>query len=225
MSLKPTAILALFTLSFAPTAWAETDAIFDIKLGQKTLGAMAYASDPNSEILNTVLSQTPMGAFDGTFIAESKIDGDRRNFEAISDSSRKARIVLMSHTAGRAVETTVDPVSEMTPLSDPARVPEGIIDPVQAIGKLIAAPDCPDTIAIYDGRRAIALHPVEATVEGGTQICNMSYRVIAGPGHLSPLKISNAKMKLTYVFTETTRELARIEITSGIFKVALDRRH
>ncbi|MGB3247308.1 MAG: hypothetical protein WBB25_22465 [Sulfitobacter sp.] len=213
-------LVLVFTVCIGQMAVADT---FSVGLGKTKLGQLSYSNASGGASLRSTLDNTPLGVFNGTFSATSRNSDGVRTFDGLSKSSRKNRRVQVSVKEGRVVETLVEPVSEMTPLSDPTRVPEGTVDPVQGIGKLIHARTCPKGFTIYDGRRAIALIPTEKTTEGDTEICSIAYKVIAGPGHLSPLKISNAKMKLTYVTKGSTRTLARIDIASGIFKLALDR--
>ena len=212
-------LAAIFALFAGAVTQAET---FSVRLGKSTLGELSYSSSGGrNATLRSTLNNTPLGVFNGTFIGTSIKANGRRTFDGLSKSSRKSRRVQVSITSGRALETLVEPISEMTPLSDPTRVPPGVIDPVQVIGKLINAPGCPRKMTIYDGRRAIALSPTGMAIDGDTQICTIAYKVIAGPGHLSPLRISNAKMKLTYVTAGGTRTLTRIDLASGLFKLAL----
>ncbi len=57
-----------------------------------------------------------------------------------------------------------------------------------------------------------------------TLTCNMDYRVIAGPGHLSPLKVRKARMSLTYDLGDGEQRLTMISIKSGAFGITLNRR-
>ena len=216
---------ACLFLATSVTGTAEAQSVFDVSLGGKKLGTLSYGGSKSNETMNTTLSNTPLGVFNGTMNASSKAAGGTRTFKANTGAERKKRTVIVSHQAGRALETMVDPAAQITPLSDPARVPAGIVDPVQAIGKLVNAKDCPAKITIYDGRRAVALTPTKASIEEGMQTCQMSYRVVAGPPHLSPLNVSKAKMKLVYSTGDAPRQLVRLEVSHGIFKVKLQRQN
>lgn len=211
-------ILALLTGGFAAHAQS-----FDVKLGDSKLGALVLANTGRGTTLETVLTATPLNVFNGTFTALSTPASGGHRFESLSQSSRKTRTIKLRFAKDRAVETLVEPAAEITPLSDPGRVPVGVIDPVRAIAALLKAPACPGKLTFYDGRRAITLTPTQAETTGETETCAMAYRVVAGPGHLSPLKISKAKMTLTYVTTDGTRMLTRIGIGSGPFNLTLDR--
>lgn len=204
-------------------AAAQADTIFDVKLGRKVLGTLSYGVRGDVQNMNTTLSNTPLGVFNGAMDASSQAASGRQKFTSTSGAEGKARTVIVAHDAGRALETVVQPAQELTPLSDPSRVPAGIVDPVQAIGQMIHAQDCPKSITIYDGRRAVAIALTEAVIEEGSQICSMSYDVVAGPPHLSPLNVGRAKMKLVYDVSDT-RVLRLIDVRHGVFRVKLDRR-
>ncbi|KEJ88887.1 hypothetical protein [Sulfitobacter donghicola] len=188
---------------------------FDVSLGGKTLGTLSYSQNGGAKTLKSTLNNTPLGVFNGTFHGSSK----KGVFTGDSKSSRKQRRVEVSIAKNRAVSTKVTPQAELTELSDPALVVGQVTDPVQAIGSLINAGGCPDKLNLYDGRRVVHLEPTGDTVTGSARTCSMSYKVVQGPGHLSPLKISSAKMKLTY----DGSSLQKIEISSGLFKLRLDR--
>jgi hypothetical protein len=214
------ALLLCTALLCATAAQAQ---VFDVKLGPAKLGTLKLAQRGGTITLKTTLSSTPMNVFNGNFTADTKRAGGGHSFHSISRSSRKNREIKLRFDGARAVETLVEPSTEMTSLSDPTRVPAGVIDPVRAVAALLSAPDCPGKMALYDGRRAITLSPTGKTADGDTQTCAMSYKVVAGPGHLSPLKISKAKMQLVYVTTNGSRALARINLSSGPFKLTLNR--
>jgi len=221
MTLK-TFALAVSLACCATSAAAQT--VFDVKLGAKTLGTLSYATSGSSARMITTLNNTPLGVFNGTMDAVSKPDSGRRTFKAKTGAENKDRTVTVSHKAGRALETVVEPAVQMTPLSDPSKVPAGIVDPVQAFGQILAAPDCPARITLYDGRRAMTVSLVAAAVEDGLQTCKMSYRVIAGPPHLTPLNVAKAKMNLIYTANDKPRQLTRIELSHSVFRLKLLRR-
>jgi len=222
MILKSFCIGLAVCMASVSTAQAQT--VFDVKLAGAKLGTLTYAATGTTERMNTTLSNTPMGVFNGTMEAVSKLGGGVQRFTAKTGAERKSRTVVVTHKAGRVVETSVEPAIQITPLSNPARVPAGTIDPVQAIGKMVNAPDCPAKMTIYDGRRAVTLTPKEAAIKDGVQICKMSYRVVAGPPHLSPINVSKARMTLRYSASGAPRKLMQIDVSHGIFKVRLSRR-
>lgn len=210
-------------LSHSP-AQAET---FAVNLGKTTLGQLVYQTSGKIVSLRTTLANTPLGVFNGRFESTTAPvtlpDGATgTRFKAHSTSSRKARRVTVDFAKGAAVATTVSPAKEETNLSDPAKAPKGVTDPARAIGQLITAKGCPGRINIYDGRRVISLIPKSPEVQGDTLICAMAYKVTAGPGHLSPLKISKARMQLHYA-TQNGQRIQKITLGSGPFNLVLNR--
>lgn len=144
-------------------------------------------------------------------------------FTGESRSSRKQRTVIVEIANNHANSTVITPTDELTELSDIVRVPAGVTDPVRIFGALVGAGNCPDSMKMYDGRRVVTLTPDGHSNEGDTLTCNMYYRVNAGPGHLSPLGISSAKIILRYDTAGEQRSLQQMQISSGIFRVRLDR--
>ncbi|KIN73783.1 DUF3108 domain-containing protein [Sulfitobacter guttiformis] len=193
---------------------------FNVSMGGKTLGQLEFVEQGNTATLETTLDSTPMGVFNGTFTGTSNGTTATSRFVAESRSSRKQRSVTVEIAQGRATSTAVTPQEELTDLSDITRVPSGVMDPVRTIGALISAGSCPAAMQMYDGRRVVSLSPAARDMEGGTLTCTMDYRVIAGPGHLSPLGISSAKLLMRY---DPDGVLRQIQIVSGIFRVSLDR--
>ncbi len=209
-------LCALFWL--AAPAHAQN---FDVVLGNKTLGQMTF--DPRGSLRST-LDNTPLGVFNGTFQSTLQTSANgTETFTGVSQSSRKSRKVVVEFTQGRTTGINITPDKERTALSDITRVPAGVIDPVTAVGKLIHAKGCPAPLHIYEGRRVIALLPQAAQQNGTQLVCPVSYNVIAGPGHLSPLRISSAKMTLTYAVSGKRQTLRQIALTAGIFTVSLNR--
>jgi hypothetical protein len=201
---------------------AET---FDVSLGGKALGELSLTKNGRNRTLTSTLDSTPLGVFNGTFIGTSTGSLRSSTFVGESKSSRKQRIVTVEISKGKAVNTAITPVSEQTDQSDTAQVQSGVIDPVRAIGQLITAKGCPAAMLLYDGRRVIALKPSASEQSGAVLSCSMSYKVIAGPGHLSPLRISSAKMQLSYDVAGAQQSLRKIKMSSGIFGLSLNRRN
>lgn len=213
-------IACLASLVLAAPASAET---FSVKLGGKLLGEMQFAQKGNTATLRSTLNSTPMGVFNGTFVGTSIGTPTSSRFTGESRSSRKQRDVTLEIAKGRAVSTVITPQDELTELSEISSVPAGMIDPVRIIAALIHSGGCPDNMQMYDGRRVVALIPDGKSSEGDMLTCNMNYRVTAGPGHLSPLGISSAKMTLRYDTKGGQQSLQQMQIASGIFRVLLDR--
>jgi len=208
--------LALFATLMASPIAAQT---FDVVLGGKKLGSLKLVTGGGTQTLTSNLASTPMGVFNGTFkgtSANGVFTGDSR-------SSRKTRLVKVAIVNGRPASVDITPEAERTPLSEPAKVDKKVTDPVRAIAGLVEAQGCPEATTFYDGRRVVRLTPMGRNESGTTLICDMSYTVIQGPGHLSPLKIANAKMQLSYD-TAGGQSLQQMRISSGIFRLNLNRR-
>ncbi|MCX7566903.1 hypothetical protein OS189_11185 [Sulfitobacter sp. F26169L] len=211
----------LCALFLAAPVGAQT---FDVSLGGKTLGQLDFSGNGRTSTLRSTLDNTPLGVFNGTFSGTSTGSDQNSTFTGDSRSSRKQRIVQVEIAKGRAVSTDITPPEEQTDLSNVARVPAGVLDPVRAIGRLISAKGCPKSMRLYDGRRVVTLGVGAGNQTENLLVCPVSYRVTAGPGHLSPLRISSAKMQLTYVVSGSTQNLHQIRISSGPFSLSLDRR-
>lgn len=216
----PTLCAAALMALAATAPAAET---FAIALGSSPLGQLSYDEAGTTKTLRSSLQNTPLGVFDGSFLGTASAQAGGVKFVGVSESSRKSRSVSTLIKNGRAVETVVTPLEELTDLSDPVKAPAGVVDPVTAIGQLVQARGCPGTLRIYDGRRAIALVPAGQTTEGTNLICDVDYRVTHGPGHLSPLRVSNAHMQLTYDISGGGQSIAQIRLGSGLFKLYLNR--
>jgi hypothetical protein len=188
-------------------------------LGGTVLGQLDYSQSGSESHLRSTLDNTPLGVFNGTYSGTSS----GGTFSSDSRSSRKSRQITFESVDGRVTTTTVTPPDERTDLSDPARVPEGVLDPVRAIGHLMRATGCPASVRFYDGRRVITLTPEAGTQDGGTLVCPVAYRVTDGPGHLSPLKIARASMELRYATGGSGQSLQQIRVSAGVFTVTLDR--
>lgn len=213
-------IAGLAVIVVAVPATAET---FSVVLGGKTLGHMNFAVQGETATLGSTLDSTPLGVFNGTYLGTSTGTAVNGVFTGISKSSRKQRSVTVQIANRRAVSTTITPQEELTELSDTARVPADVMDPVRIIGLLVTADGCPEGMRMYDGRRVVEVTPEDQSRENDALICTMNYRVTAGPGHLSPLGISSAKLVMRYDTGSGPQSLQRIEISSGIFRVRLDR--
>ncbi len=189
---KMLAALALALTS--AMAQAET---FSVQLAGRDLGSLTYQGGA-SPALQSSLNNTPLGVFNGTFTATSESTSAGQQYRGISQSSRKNRDISVLFSEGRAIDTVITPTSEMTSLSNVAAVPVGVMDPVGAFGQFVGAKRCPAAFRFYDGRRAILLQPVGQAEVAGQLVCDMSYRVSDGPGHLSPLYIKSISVNLVY---------------------------
>jgi hypothetical protein len=218
------ALLACGMLLAVPAS-GET---YSVSLGGKMLGQLSYTQSGGTATLRSTLDNTPLGVFNGTFTGTSTGTGTgtgtdaSTTFTGNSRSSRKQRVVTVDFAKGRAVGALVTPMDEMTDLSDIARVPDGVMDPVRAMGQLFRAKGCPAPVQMYDGRRVVTMRSDAGTQAGDILTCRVNYKVIAGPGHLSPLGISSAELHLSYGMSDG-QALQQIKVSSGIFSITLDR--
>ncbi len=213
------ALLSILMLAASPLH-AEG---FAVSLGGATLGQLSYDARGGTATLRSTFDNTPLGVFNGSFLGTSAGSTATSTFTGESRSSRKERVVIVEIREGRARETRITPQEEITALSDVTNVPAAVRDPVRLIAALIEAQGCPAQMQMYDGRRVVQLSPEGGTQGDGVLTCQMGYRVIAGPGHLSPLGISSARMTLRYDTRGGQQRLADIAVSSGIFRLSLTR--
>jgi len=213
------ALLCVAVLT-APAALADT---YRVILGHKTLGHLDYKTNGNAATLRSTLDNTPLGVFNGTFHGSSTGNAATSTFTGESRSSRKSRTVIVDIANGRAKSTRITPQKEQTELSDVSLVPAGARDPVRAMGALFRAQGCPKAMRMYDGRRYVTLTPDGQSRDGATLTCNLRYAVTKGPGHLSPLDISSAKMQLSYDTAGDQQNLRELAVSSGPFRLRLTR--
>ncbi|MEO0917808.1 MAG: hypothetical protein AAFY31_12640 [Pseudomonadota bacterium] len=202
-------------------AFAET---FVVRLGERDLGTMTFQRDGDAMRLRVSLNNTPLNLFDGTLDASSRpvrmANGDiRRQLLALSDTTRKNREISVIFDGDVVTDVVVNPASEKTPLSVAENVPIAVIDPVRAFGQIVSGQQCPGLMQIYDGRRAVRLTTMQSTLSGDIVRCDVAYRVIAGPGHLSPLSFKNATVALFY----DAQRFANLTVTAGPFSITFVR--
>src|SRR5690606_39001732 len=142
---------------------------FRAMLGGRVLGTLEYrAAGAGAAQLRTMLDNTPLGVGDGVFdgqTANERAGGKTLlRYTGDSRSSRKSRQISVLLYQGRVIETQISPAGERTALSVASAVPEGVIDPVTAFGRMIGAGDCPAAFHIYDGRRVIRVRPQSSQI-------------------------------------------------------------
>lgn len=212
-------LLAAFALLWASVAAAET---LTLSLGGDPIGTMSF----DGQSLNANVTSSPLGVANGRFSASSKrvqmADGAVVR-QYLSDAPRKGRQISVLHEGGTVLGVTVSPSSDATALSDPGAVPAGVSDPVLTMGRILnATAGCPATQRFFDGRRAITLSPQGQSSQDGTLTCEIAYRVTGGPGHLSPLFISRAKLAVRYDVSGAQR-FRDLTISSGPFALTVSR--
>ena len=198
---------------------------FSVNIGDRTLGTLTFDKEGALLRLRSSLDSTPLILFNGTLDASSQpvrlqTGETRRQLLARSNTTRKKREVSVILDGEVVTDVVINPASENTPLSNAAQVPAGVLDPVRAFERVAEARQCPAVMQMYDGRRVVRLTPtLQTTTEIGLR-CDMDYRVIGGPGHLSPLSFKNAAVSLIY----DGDGLFSLEISTGPFAVTIVRR-
>ncbi len=217
-----TSFLAAVLLGVAATA-ASADR-FSVVVAGDNLGTIDYsdAAGGGRAELTSILDSTPFGVFDGSFAATSVTAGSVIEHASRTRSTRKSRDVALRIAGGRAETASVTPESEQTDLSQPAQVPAGVVDPVTGFGHLLRTGACPGPVRIYDGRRVTELTATGSSRDGAIVTCNMDYRVVAGPGYLSPLGLTSFRLVLNYDTSATGPwVLTRLDARTGIFGLSL----
>ena len=205
--MRPILALALTLLPLG--ALAET---FDVLLGDRVIGSLE--STPSR--LETVLDNTPLGLADGRFAATLTREGDGVLYDSQSDK----RDIAFRAVAGRVREVTITPEGERTDLSRPEAVDRVVADPVTTMSRLAGAEGCPAPFRMYDGRRVVEAVVTAETASLATLVCEMDYRVVAGPGHLSPFRLGRIGLRLTYDLAGGQR-LTRLRASAGGFDLEL----
>ncbi len=220
--------LAAATLFAGLTPVMASAESFAVSLAGATLGKVEYRDRTEGgaqrEELTSVFDNTPLGVFNGTYAATSVTQGAASKHVSQTRSTRKSRDVSIDQQAGKVVSVSISPDSEQTELTQPARVPAGVLDPVAAFGSLVVTSACPGAMQVYDGRRVAQMTATGSTRDAGGVTCTYDYRVISGPGYLSPLGLSG--FALTLVYDTSSPEdwvLDRIQARTGIFALSLVR--
>ena len=223
--LTPLLPLALALTLIAPPAQADGQA-YRVLLGGRSLGTFDFVTTRNTQgrlhILNAVLNNTPLGVFNGTFTGRSQSKNTGVQYESTSKSTRKTRVITVDFADNRATKTAIDPTSEETKLSQIDAVPGNVLDPVAGFGRLLTDSECPALFRFYDGRRVVQVTSAKQARTDTTLTCHMSYKVIAGPGHLSPFRFTNFGMEVDYQTTgDAGRGPSEIRMRTGPFELRL----
>lgn len=208
--------LAMATLMLSVgVAGAQT---FQAALGDRAIGTVTLDRQGATLSLASRFTNTPLGVGNGSFTAKSSDEGGGMRRYA-SEASRKNRSIEVLLEGGRAMQVGITPPNEATALSDPAAVPADVIDPVQAFARIVDAGDCPAPLRFYDGRRVVEVATAGIGGDTARQICDMRYRVVAGPGHLSPFRFTTLNLQLIYA----DGALAELTVGAGPFAMRLSR--
>jgi hypothetical protein len=208
---------ALLSGLFAGPTLAQQQS-YKIMLGGRQLGTLTFDTTAGTSRLLSTMDNTPLGVADGTFEGVSQASGNQIAYQARSRGSR-VRDIAFSRQANTVTSVSVTPASEMTDLTNTAKVPAGVISPTEAFAALVNQRTCPSPMTIYDGRRVVQIGTTAMSQQDATVNCDLAYGVLLGPGHLSPFRFKSIDFKIAY----TAGELARIVISAGGFSVNLIR--
>lgn len=217
----PKAAALLILMALAQPATADT-LTYRIILGGSDAGTITHSQSGTSETLASDVKGTTLGVMDGSFRATSRPEGRARRYESEGRSASRTRQIATVTAQTRVTETRIAPGSEATKLSDPAAVPAGTLDPVRGFGRLVRGPGCPGPFSIYDGRRVVQVSTTQTTSDSTALVCDVAYKVIAGPGHVSPFRFTSVWIRL--LFDPDGKGGARqIDLKAGPFSAQLKR--
>ena len=229
---RPRFVLAVILALLAPAALWAGPLSWQVSLAGLPLGRISFealdAAEPALS-LRAEIDNTPLGVFNGIFAASSVIEAESsRRFASQIRTSRKERDTAILFAAGGQVrDVRLTPANQRSALSHPEAVPPGLLDPVAAFGRLVvpvAPMACPQAFDYYDGRRVVRLSPTATLPMAAGLRCKMTYEVVAGPDHLSPLNIRRFHLVLEYDLAEGGGLLLdTLKLRSGIFTLRLRR--
>ncbi len=209
-------VAALSSLLAGPTM-AEKQT-YMMMLGNRQLGTLVFDGNGSNSALLSTMDNTPLGVANGTFEAVTRAKDDEVDYFGKSRGS-KTRDIAVIRKANTVTAVTVTPQKEMTEMTDAGKVPAGVISPTEVFAALANGGTCPSPMAMYDGRRVVQMATTAMKQDGDTVTCDMSYRVVMGPGHLSPFHFKSFGMQIAY----TAHKLARVTMSAGGFNVNLIR--
>ncbi|MFG6516128.1 hypothetical protein ACGYLX_01590 [Sulfitobacter sp. 1A13496] len=209
--------LALLMAVNAGRALADPQT-YAVALGGRQLGTLQFNGQSRNAAFLLSLDNAPFGIKDGSFNAVSKAKGNAVSYLGSNRGSETRDIAI--ERAGRQVTSVkITPSSEMTKMSDAKAVPPGVLFPPELFAALATGKSCPAPLSLYDGRRVVQIATQSSREQGASVVCDMSYRVVMGPGYVSPFYLKSFGMGLVY----TAGTLAKASLSGGGFKVHLIR--
>ena len=205
------ALAVLLALLLPVAAYAQD---FEVRIAGRVIGRLSATRTA----ISTTVTNTPLGAADGWFRGQR----DGQTYSAVNSEGRRIDVIFDGKTV---TAVRVNPADERTDVSDSRAVPEGVLDPIAGFARIARPADCPAAFRMYDGRRIAVVSTEARAVENGVLICRIAYRVTAGPGHASPLYISNLSLTARYgLRAGQNTGLAQLDISAGPFTATLQRR-
>ncbi len=209
-------VLAAFCLAMPAAAQS---ARFDVVLAGRTLGDIAVTQTGADAELRSVMDNTPLGVGDGRF--DATLTGGQ-SYRSVGASADETRRIDFDYAGDRVAEVRIAPEDEATDASDPGRVPAGVLDPARGFARIAFARDCVAPFRIYDGRRVVEVALADRTLGAEMLECDYAYRVVDGPGHLSPFRFREIAMTARYELADGAVSRAReIALGAGPFTVRL----
>lgn len=148
-------------------------------------------------------------------------------FRARSHRIFKTRHQEVDFTRGLPTKVTINPVDDMTGLSDPTLVSDQRMDPLSFLGIFLEdrQQGCPKPADLYDGRRLTRVSFAEGPVTADTITCNGVYQIVKGPDHSIRKGYRKFSVVLTYKKGDTqgAAHLDRVDFTSGSNTLVLRR--
>lgn len=209
--------LAAFSALITGAAWAEPQN-YAVALGGRQLGTLQFNGQSRNAAFLLSLNNAPFGIKNGTFNAATQSAGNEVNYLG-SNRGSETRDIVIARTAGQVTSVEITPSSEMTQLSEAKAVPAGVLFPPELFAALANAESCPSPLSLYDGRRVVQIATQAVSQNGASVLCDMSYRVVMGPGYVSPFYLKSFGMDLVY----TAGRLAKASLSGGGFRVHLTR--
>jgi hypothetical protein len=216
------ALAALLLLLALPVQAADqTYKVYALGLG---IGSFRYSGTPADARISSQFTNTPLGVFNGSYEGQSRSSKSGTDYRGKSVSSNKDRAVqIVTNAAGVVTEVSVSPEKDRTAYSDPAALPDGVLNPVAGFGRFLGQNTCPQAFRLYDGRRVVQVTPKSETVSGAVKTCAFDYRVILGKGHLSPLYFKNIAVTVTFDPSVAQTGPSALVMRSGLFGVEFRR--
>ncbi|MAQ36944.1 MAG: hypothetical protein CMO21_06890 [Thioclava sp.] len=210
-------LVATFSGLLAGPAAAEKQ-IYKVTLGHRSLGMLQFEGQGSNAKLLLSLDNTPFGLDDGTFEAVTQAKGHEVDYLGTSRGS-ETRDIAIVRDADTVTAVKITPRSEMTEMTDAGKVPAGVISPTEFFAKLANGETCPSPMAMYDGRRVVQMATTAKKQNDDTVICDISYRVVLGPGYVWPFYFKSFDVHAAY----DARKLATFSMSGGGFTVRLTR--
>lgn len=210
---------AALLLGLLPAAGIAEVQSYAVLWGKRQLGTLRLDDAPRDTSMLLTLDNAPLGIKNGTFEAVARARGGRVDYLGQNRGS-ETRDIAMVREAGAVTTVSVTPQSEMTEMSEGGKAPRGVVFPPEVFAALAKGRGCPEPMALFDGRRVVQLRPVSQVEEGTQTLCEMSYKVVMGPGYVSPFHFRSFGMELAY----QAQRLTRMTVSGGGFAVTLLRR-